>query len=271
MSDNETPQGGQGNVYDAQFANRIANISKGGGGGGGGKKAGIGSRGGWGATGGIAFVIFILLRVVLAGSRGCSDRDRPSYSYTPPPQVQFQMPNEDELNHGFVDWRKGILEKRAHLSADDIVFAPGLCREIVEDNKKPGPTPGKRLYERLDGKGQILVRRLAGAREAKPAEVSALAEQLDGVLGSRDFYDVTTFRAVKRPELESDLAKLWDGLRKPATEAEVRRLNREALEAAYPTQILPHSRSFGGRGVGLPDLRRLLQEEHEKALQKKGD
>jgi hypothetical protein len=78
---------GPGNVYDAQFAERISRISRGGGK----DTSSTGrTRRGWGGgmgVGGFIVLVLLLIRVVAAGTRGCSESRPPSYA---PPTIPFK-------------------------------------------------------------------------------------------------------------------------------------------------------------------------------------
>jgi cytochrome c biogenesis protein ResB len=134
------------------------------------------------------------------------------------------------------------------LAAGQIRDWKGFCQAVNKDRKDSALNPGKQIWTMLGessdshggdpsglSHGQILLLSLAGDEKVPYEYAGELAKELNnGVLARRDFYTPEAFKSVSLPvEAEKILAR--DG--RTRTGDEMLRLNRLALEAAYPKWI----------------------------------
>ncbi|HPS00200.1 MAG TPA: cytochrome c biogenesis protein ResB [Candidatus Sumerlaeota bacterium] len=134
------------------------------------------------------------------------------------------------------------------LAAGQIRDWKGFCQAVNRDRKDSSLNPGKQIWKMLGessdphgedpsglSHGQNLLLSLAGDEKVPYEYAGELAKELNnGVLARRDFYTPEAFKSVSLPtEAEKILAR-EDRTR---TGDEMLRLNRLALEAAYPKWI----------------------------------
>lgn len=120
------------------------------------------------------------------------------------------------------------------LKAEDILDWPGLIGKIQEQGAGTAASPGKQILSLLSGKARDQFTKIPAAQipdGMKPAIVG----QLNGVIRNPKLFDT---RAWQDMTLDDETNAL---LRRRATlePAEVTRLNRLVLEAAYPNMIAP--------------------------------
>ena len=131
-------------------------------------------------------------------------------------------------------------------SVSDVLDWPGLVKRIKTQAPSEAPSPGKRLWQLLD---EGLRRDLEALPPSEPISDGlrarfALAVD-DKVLGAPDLYDEPSWRGIElREETQHLVRKKEFGLRRH----EIFKLNRLALEDAYPDEI-----ARGANGKRLSD------------------
>ncbi len=188
-------------------------------------------------------LVVVVVRVLLS----LGNATRHSTPPGPPPQIDFErMRKEAEERQGAAGAAARALVARKpfrprpapQFQKDDVPLPEGLCYRIRREAQRAGPSPGKRVEQTLREPECELLRRAArGERLAEAG--TALEGALNALLDQPDFYDERYFSGVNLPfEAQFLVAQRDEGL-EPLQPGDVRLLNRLALEAAYPNQIVP--------------------------------
>lgn len=122
------------------------------------------------------------------------------------------------------------------LRVEDVRDWPALLAKVQGQAKAGGPSPGKRLVELLDEAGRASFLGLDATQGTEKGVQSEVAKGFNKVLKGADFYEAASWEGVNIGAeatvlLARDVKKL-----KPA---EVLRLNRLLLTAAYRELVLP--------------------------------
>ena len=125
------------------------------------------------------------------------------------------------------------------LTPEDVPCLPALCYLLHKEGHHTELTPARRVFDRLDDDARKLLREIAAHanREPAPEKRDEVLEALNKVLDDPDFYDPKYFRDVDLDDLRDRLAR-WTLPGKERTAREAREINRELLEAAFPTQLI---------------------------------
>jgi hypothetical protein len=253
-ADDDVPLRDAAHHYERQFGAKIRQVQKPGAR----PPAGSGGTGGSGTGRGalwaVLVLVFIVIRVVIGVSSSSSRHSTPSFNFTPPPQIDFEQQRKvfaelDKLQKDAEQQRQArrplvpaLLDEGPALSyrfeEGDVPLPEGLCYRISQEARGANVTPGSRLAAFLDARGRDLVGRAARGEQLAAAEVAALRAALNAVLDRRELYDERYFRGLDLPPEAQALAAKCAGLAGRVDVAEVRKLNRLALEAAYPRQIV---------------------------------
>jgi hypothetical protein len=266
-ADEDVPLGDAARHYEQQFGDKIRQVQKGGAR----PPAGAPRGGGWGAgrgaVGAVLVVVFIVIRLLVSIGNSSNRHPTPSYTFTPPPAmppVDFERVQR-EMEQRRSRWRPvaPALDNGPsyRFEEGDVLLPEGLCYRVAQEARGAASTPGKRLAAFLDAAARDLVGRAARGERLGAVEEADLRAALNEVLDKRDFYDEPSFRGLDLPaEAQAVAAK-----RDQAAAAELRKLNRLALEAAYPRQIV--RAQFRGaldpgieRELALSDLRKARQK-----------
>jgi len=128
-------------------------------------------------------------------------------------------------------------EHRALLSPGDLVNPAGLAERLTAAPQDPRGGVAAWVWEALPAETQhALAHARAASAEISPELQSQLQADLNSVLRSRWFYRDEAYLGIPLPQAAK---KLLRG-REKMPEAEVARLNRLLLEAAFAGQIRPH-------------------------------
>jgi hypothetical protein len=268
-ADEDIPLGDAARHYERQFGDRIRQVQKRGARPPAGGTGGSGGSGtGRGAVWAVLVLVFIVIRVVISVSSSSSRNSSPSYNFTPPrPQVDFEQQRRafaeldklqrdaEQREQGWKPLAPALLDEGPgpsyRFEEGDVPLPEGLCYRIVQEARGANVTPGSRLEAFLDARGRDLVGRAARGEQLGAAEVRDLRAALNAVLDKREFYDERYFRGLDLPpEAQALAAKSPARLAGRVGVADVRKLNRLALEAAYPRQIV----AAALRGVLGPQL-----------------
>jgi hypothetical protein len=243
-AEDDVPLGDAARHYEEKFGEKVRQVRKPGapppGGPGGGSAAGRG------ALGLAAVIVIVVIRVLIGFG---SSNSRHNSNPPPPPRIDFdQMGREvEQREDAHAAALRALMARQplanlgpfARLAGDDVPLWEGLCYRISRDARQEGPTPGKRVMAFLDEAARDLVRRAAAGGPLKAAEDEELRAALNEVLERPDFYDEPSFHRLDLPaEARAVVARRDQGLVPPGV-GDVRLLNRLALEAAYPAQVVP--------------------------------
>ena len=222
--------------YEEQFGDKVRQVQKPG------ARPPASGSGGFGAVGAVVLVVIFLIRVFISLANSSSRE-----SYTPPPAmpaIDFQRFQEQarEQPEAFGPATRRLLgvedETSYRFEPGDVPLPEGLCFRIEQDARGEVATPGKRLSMFLDPAARALVGRTARGAALGPGEEADLRAALNEALDKPEFFDERYFRGLDLPaEALAALAQRGPGLVPPDVK-DVRRLNRLALEAAYPRQVL---------------------------------
>lgn len=121
------------------------------------------------------------------------------------------------------------------LSVEHVVDWLGFCSNLNRDRREEEPNPGKRIWELLPKPIQTVV--AVGAQEGKlnKGRRSEIVEALNKVLKQKDFYQEESFPDAVVPEKAKQLLRRD---RDRLSAADVQKLNRFLLEAAYPQEVV---------------------------------
>lgn len=121
-----------------------------------------------------------------------------------------------------------------HLRPGDIADWPAFCTALATQGKAKPPSPGKRVLELLPEDLQAAIHSVAQGSALGSQRKSRITIALNTMLNSREFYRETDFRGIALPPEAAELLKAGP---KALDDAQVRRLNRLLLEAAFPGLI----------------------------------
>jgi hypothetical protein len=270
-AEEDVPLGDAARHYEQKFGARVRQVRKGG------ARPPAGGGSGTGRTAiGLAVVVIVVVRLALyVGNSG--RHSSPAPTFTPPPQVNFEQQRKafEELERVQREmerrraWRpvapplpdRGA-EPSYRFEEGDVPLPEGLCYRIVREARGDAPTPGKRLTLFLDDEARALVERAARGERLGAVEEGELRAALNEVLERRELYDERFFRDRDLPpEAQAVAAR-----RERADATELRKLNRLALEAAYPRQIVAVS-ARGLRPAGRETWTEVARKDLEEARQ----
>ncbi len=137
----------------------------------------------------------------------------------------------------------------------DLPLPEGLCYRLVQGGRS-GEGPAVRVEKFLDEGARGRMIRIAREEALKDGDAEALRGALNRLVERPDFYSEGAFRGVDLPAEARALALLQAEDRGLVVGADARKLNRLALEAAFPAQIVP-ARERG-------EERRLFREVNAK-------
>ncbi|HUS40896.1 MAG TPA: ABC transporter permease, partial [Pirellulales bacterium] len=124
------------------------------------------------------------------------------------------------------------------LTLSDIRDPFGLGRQLYKEFNHRSPSPGKRIWQKLDPDMQRALREVVEGDQTELRELSNrvfdLQVALNNLLDDPDLYHVTSWANVA---LSEEAQALMDRGNANLSEDEVRRLNRLLIEAAYPNLI----------------------------------
>jgi ABC-2 family transporter protein len=131
----------------------------------------------------------------------------------------------------------GISEKPAtQLRQNSIRNMSALVSKIEMQGRADELSPGKRIWSRLsdDLKTRLANRDALGGGNVRGGLTSDLLDDLNKLLGDREFYEPTAWSGIN---LNDETRALAERRSDSLTDAEVKRRNRLLLEAAYPAEI----------------------------------
>jgi hypothetical protein len=229
--------------YERMFGERVRKVVKPGG-----RYPTSGAKHWNGGTGvGIVAVVLVLaLRIAL----GSFNHSR---SYEPPPPMPFkhglqvlppmmERPNLDPHVWPLPNQIPVLERPNLLIQEDDVPLLGGLCYRIHHESRQGAPTPGKCICAHLANPALNLIRRAAMGAPITNAEGGELIAALNEMLQNKVIYDQASFAKVHLPDKEVQISRKFDkGSRfKPG---QLLQVNRVLLQAAYPNQILPASRT----------------------------
>jgi sugar phosphate permease len=123
------------------------------------------------------------------------------------------------------------------LGPGDLLDVPGLCRRLTATGDTPSDRLGARLLADMPPEAARVVRAAAALPDgaaADPAQAAAVTAGLNEVLSRRDLCREEDVRELSLPR---EARRLAEAPRAGLSTAEVERLNRLVLEAAFPDHI----------------------------------
>jgi hypothetical protein len=269
--------------YEEKFGDKVRQVRKPGapppanpppdGGSGGGRGAGIGA---------VILGVFVVRALISFGSSS-SRQPTPDPTFTPPPRVDFEQQRkvfedlqrlQQDLEQRQFGWQPvvpGGIDRPAasyRFEEGDLPLPEGLCYRIEREARAAAPlSPGKRVRACLDPAAWDLVQRAARGEDLPRVDLDELRAALNELLTRQDFYSPLDFRGLPLPpEVSATWERLGRGL-VPVPVEDVRKMNRLALEAAYPHQIVPadlRARRGGDRAEWVAGARRDLEEARKQ-------
>jgi hypothetical protein len=149
------------------------------------------------------------------------------------------------------------------LSQDDILDWAGLCSRLEGERDKALPCPGRRVWELLSREMQNTIAHASQTNEVREEFKFKVVEALNGLLQRQDFYREIYFSDVAHSN--SEAKRLLEQKRRKLSPAEIQRLNRLLLEAAYPEEI---AQSY--RGCPHYSSKRFVDVSHLDSLEPLG-
>jgi hypothetical protein len=249
-AEEDVPLGDAARHYEQKFGDKVRQVQKRGA-----QPPAGPSGGGRGAAAAVVIVAFIVVRGLISFGNNSGRHSSPPPTFTtPPPQIDFEqqrklfaelerLQREDQQRFGRPPAAPALPdngpEPSYRFEENDLPLPEGLCFRVEREAGAAAPfNPGKRVHLLLDPAARELVKRAAKGEGLGRVEVDELRAALNEVTGRRDFYFAPCFADLALPEEARALADKLDA-GQLLTEAEARKLNRLALEAAYPRQIIP--------------------------------
>ncbi|MBM4041957.1 MAG: LPS export ABC transporter periplasmic protein LptC [Planctomycetes bacterium] len=127
-----------------------------------------------------------------------------------------------------------------HLRVADVADWPAFVAALAKQGTASAPSPGKRLWEQLPEETRTILLSTVAGSFLGDRRKRAIVGALNAILGKPGFYREADFTGVALPLEAAEMLKLDP---KAMDEAQVRKLNRLLLEAAFPGQI-----AKGGEG-----------------------
>lgn len=265
--------------YEQKFGDKLRQVRKGGarppaGGG--------GSGAGRGAVAGAIILTVIVVRLLIGFAGSSSRRSTPSHTFTPPPRIDFDQ--QRKAFEDLADLQREMDERRFgrppvvpalpgegpapsyRFEEGDVPLPEGLCYRIEQEAGAAGAfNPGKRVTRLLDSAAREMVRRAARGEALPRVELDELRAALNELLDRRDFYSPAHFLDLRLPPEVTATRDRLEAQVVPVPAEEVRQMNRLALEAAYPAQIVPaRARGEKRRRVNAESALWDLQEARRK-------
>lgn len=148
-------------------------------------------------------------------------------------KTQKQLENELAEYSGIVVYKIHGSFTTSRLNVDQILNWSSFCLKLREEGIETLPSPSRRILELLTPEMRQLVINLERVGDLSRSDKFNLVAALNDILKDRNFYRKEDFEAISANEPKTFLGHNLDKL----TDAEVQRLNRLLMEAAYPNEI----------------------------------
>lgn len=148
-------------------------------------------------------------------------------------KTQKQLENELAEYSGIVVYKIHGSFTTSRLNVDQILNWSSFCLKLKEEGTKTLPSPSRRVLELLPSELRQLVVSLERVGDLSRSDKFNLVAALNDILKDRNFYRKEDFEAISANESKAFLGRSLEKL----TSAEVQRLNRLLLQAAYPNEI----------------------------------
>lgn len=167
-------------------------------------------------------------------------------------------PNDDSRNVSFkVETFQLLLRgfeeelESSHFGADIVLDWSGFCKSLVEGGRSEAQTPVKHIWELLSTDARRACEMVMSSIDEAQGEKAVVISAVDTILGKTDFYQEAAFAEFAVPD---ETVQLLRGPRRDLSERDLRRLNRQLLEAVFPTDLLKSHEASSAT----EDLRKLL-------------
>jgi Mn2+/Fe2+ NRAMP family transporter len=123
-----------------------------------------------------------------------------------------------------------------NLNVSDIKDLPALTKQVTTEGALQDPSPSRQLWQELDEDAQTLLEDVAMAKEATDEQKIAFCKAVNTIIAKRDFYTEKDFAGIqaKLPANTKDILKKD---RTKLIDKEIRLLNRQTLDTAFPDSI----------------------------------
>ena len=156
----------------------------------------------------------------------------------------------------------------AALSVEHIVDWPDFCLKLNTDRSEEQPNPGKRIWQLLPKPIQAVVQGAAQEGRVNKGRMAEIVEALNAVLKRKDLSEDESFPPDMLPDKARQLLRQGpDSL----SAANVQKLNRHLLEAAYPQEVVKSLAEGERKWWAAGDRVRLLAMGKRRAYLSFGD